>query len=167
MIRGSLLEPVNSQGQPISVAIPYMVATLKIPRLNALSSITFLLDTGADFTSLQLRDVFQILGLSGLKKLRGNRNAIGIGGSAPYSIEPAEIIFSHEDNTIEGYTFNLSIAKPITSWWLPRQIKLQALQLRIPSILGRDILCQFRLVIDYHCKEILLDHPQVPIKPPS
>ena len=158
MIRGTLFEPVNSQGQPIGVATPYIVATLIIPRLNIKGSIPFLVDTGADATSLHLRDAVNLLGMRGINLLRGELSATGIGGSAKYFKEPTEIVFHHDDNTLEGFQFDLRVAIPIKSWWKPRQRKLQSLQLRIPSVLGRDILREFRLVIDFHSKEFFLDH---------
>lgn len=161
MIRGTLFEPVNLRGQPVGVAAPYpyIAAILIIPRLNIKGSINFLVDTGADATSLHLRDAIKLIGMSGISLLSGEGSATGIGGSAKYFKEPTEIVFYHDDNTFEGFQFDLCVARPIKSWWKPRQRKLRALQLRIPSVLGRDILSEFRLVINFHSKEFFLDHP--------
>jgi len=159
MIRGILFEPLDSQGKPVGVATPYMVATLNIPRLHISSSLPFLVDTGADATILHLRDALQIIGLRDLSMLKETQQLKGIGGSAEYSIVPAEIVFCHDDNSLEGFQFDLRVAKPAKSWWKPRQRNIQALQLRLPSLLGRDILSEFCLVIDYHRRQLFLDHP--------
>jgi hypothetical protein len=114
-----------------------------------------LVDTGADGTVLSVRDAVAALGKSGynrLKKSGDTSTSIGVGGSANYYRVNAHIIFQHEGGSLEGYSFELAVAKPDGCR------SKRGLQLRIPSILGRDMLCQFRMVMDYSQCELLLDH---------
>ncbi len=157
MIRGVLLDPQNPGGEHhiavSSMAIPIIVATIRIPRLKVSDRLPLLADSGADITSLHLRDAIRVLGMRKYLQLRGETTVGGVGGDAKYFLEPTRIIFVHEDGNIEGYNFELRIAKiPPGS---PSKLK-HALQL--PSVLGRDILHHFRIVIDYSREEFYLDH---------
>lgn len=157
MIRGVLVDPQNLRGESqIAVspmAIPIIVATIRIPRLRVSYCLPLLADSGADITSLHLRDAIRVLGMRKYFQLRGETIVRGVGGPGKYFLEPARVIFVHEDENIEGYNFDLRIAKiPPGS---PSKLK-DALQL--PSVLGRDILHYFRIVIDYSRNEFYLDH---------
>lgn len=146
----------------------YIIADIKVPRLNAEGTFYFEVDTGAEGTALHLRDAIQLLstramrggGTEGWKRIRkifrllSNPSAIGgVGGEAIYFSEPAQIIFSHVDGTKQGFIFNLDIAKPAN-----RGGNKFKQQLELPSLLGMDILSQFRMVMDYSKKQIFLDH---------
>jgi len=156
MIRGVLFDPQNPQRQHriavSSMALPIIVATVRIPRLRINATLPFLADTGADITSLHLRDAIQILGLHKLQQLRDETEVRGVGGPVKYFLEPARIIFVHDDGNIEGYNFDLRIAK------ISRKLTILRHALQLPSVLGRDILYHFHIVIDYSRNEFYLDH---------
>lgn len=147
---------------------PYTVVRIKVPRLNAEGTFHLLVDTGADNTSLHLRDAIQLLSINtmrgSVKKvwgmirkrfgLLGNPTPIGgVGGTATYFQEPAQIIFTHVDGKRQGFLIDLDIVKPAN--WGGRRLREQ---LELPSLLGMNILSQYRLVMEYPRNQIFLDH---------
>ena len=145
----------STQGVPFWCAMPWIDAEIKIPDLSIERSFTLMVDSGADSTALHVRDSVRILDTQGYRLLRQHnlRNSTGVGGGAPYFNVPAQIIFENEDGTLEGFDFILSIAKRAR-----KGSKRLASQLRLPSILGRNVLCHFRMVMDYPNNAIFLDH---------
>ena len=157
MIRGDLrFTPGAPRNLLIWYAMPWVDAEINIPSLAVKRAVTLLADTGADGTVLNVRDAVPMLGKRGYRLLRQSNDiltSIGVGGSASYFTVAAEIIFQNEDGSFEGYKFDLRIAKPARKG----SRKLET-QLKIPSLLGRDILCQFRMVMDYSNNQISLEH---------
>lgn len=146
----------------------YIIAEIKVPRLNAEGTFYFEVDTGADGTALHLRDAIQLLSTKAMRRggaegwgrirkrfrLLCNPSSIGgVGGEATYFSEPAQIIFTHTDGAKQGFLFDLDIAKPAN-----RGGNRFKQQLELPSLLGMNILSQFRVVMDYSKKQIFLDH---------
>lgn len=115
MIRGILFEPGNPLGQhqvsASSMAIPMIAATISFPRFRIRRIFGLLVDSGADITSLHLRDAVRALGLQGFHQLSGETVVGGVGGDAKYFVEPATITFVHDDGSIEDYDLDLRIAK--------------------------------------------------------
>jgi hypothetical protein len=157
MIKGDLsFKPANLGNLPVWHARPWIDAEIEIPILNIKQTFTFLVDSGADVTILAVGDAisaiqkrgYRILGQSCEQKV-----SLGIGGQACYYVVDAKIAFMHPDNSIEGYCLELLIAKPAK-----KGSKKRDFQLKIPSLLGRNILCQFRMVMDYSRHELSLDH---------
>jgi hypothetical protein len=112
---------------------PYLEARVSIPRLRLTGMISFLVDTGADATLLMPADS---------RKLSINFNALknpttsdGIGGSAKGFNEQMVLSFT-DRRFIYSYLFNIEIAE---------RTKYND---RFPSLLGRDIIDQWRLVMD-------------------
>ena len=145
---------------------PYITARIKVPRLNAEGTFHLLVDTGADNISLHLRDAIQLLSTKTMRGsfkkvwgmlrkrflLLGNPIPIdGVGGTATYLQEPAQIIFTHVDGTRQGFLFALDIVKPAN--WGSRRFQSQ---LELPSLLGMDILSQYRVVMEYPNNQIFL-----------
>ena len=155
MIRGVLFDPNASphHSRPILCASPWIKAEIKIPRLGKRRSIFFVVDTGPDVTSLSVRDAQRLLGNKGIRQLGGLKDLAGVGGKALYFKEPAQIVFRHENNITEGFDFELRIAKPSE-----KDLDELQQQLQLPSLLGRDIIFEFRMVMDYSSKQLFLDH---------
>ncbi len=115
-----------------------------------------LVDTGATGTALSIKDALPILGKRGyrlLRQLGKPRTATGVGGTSLYIQIAAQIVLQHEDGTLEGFDFDLCVAKPAR-----KGSKKREHQLKLSSLLGRDILCQFHVVVDYPRKQLFFDH---------
>ena len=157
MIQGDLrIAPNASPNQPPWYAMPWVDVEIKIPSLSVESTFTLMTDTGATATVLNVRDAVPILGKRGYKLLRRAntaRDSIGVGGVALYYTTPAKIIFQHEDGRLESHDFQLLVAKPAR-----KGSKKLRIQLMLPSLLGRDILCRFHMVMDYSSKQLSFDH---------
>lgn len=112
---------------------PYVQGRLSFPRLGIDGYIDFLVDTGADVTTLHPRD-----GLSmkvPFDQLNPGQPSQGIGGFADTFEEPAVIMFA-DGRYVRLYTASLSVAKP-TEY-----------NMTVPSLLGQDILQHWRMVHD-------------------
>ena len=154
--------PSTKTGVPIWRFEPWIDVELEIPRLSVKKVITMLVDTGADGTLLSVRDGLAAFGESGYHLLQQSCEAdssIGIGGSSSCFKTDAKVILQHNNGMLEGYSFELAITKPEPKRpCIFKGLGKLGLQLRIPSVLGRDILCEFRLVMDYSKHELSLDH---------
>ena len=111
---------------------PYVECRLSLPRLNCSGGIRFLIDTGADTTTLHpaaaavLRCPFD--------SLVNPAEFTGVGGRLLYYMEPAVLTFADENGGIQRFEIEISIAKPhpVTN--------------DLDSLLGRDILNQLDAV---------------------
>ena len=112
---------------------PYVRARVVIPRLRVDHDVYFLADTGASNTCLHPSDAVDI-GIP-FRRLRNPRNSRGVGGASPYFREPAYLLFTDGDLT-RIYSVELLIAEPSES------------NLRLPSLLGRNIMNNWRSVFD-------------------
>ena len=105
---------------------PYVRCRLFIPRLQIDSEIPFLLDTGAENTSLHLRDAVRTNIPFDL--LENKVESVGIGGSSTYFLETVELAFYDADQmTFQCYRVGLLIAEPSEA------------NAGLPSLLGRDV----------------------------
>ena len=128
---------------------PFVKARVTIPRLGVQGEVDFLVDTGADRTCVNHRDVAHMRLFPEI--LRGNEAtyAEGVGGWARYFREDARLEFlDTDDGRPYEHTFRLLIAD------------LSDAPLPTPSLLGRDILNLHRMV--YAPAERRLElHPQI------
>jgi len=156
MIRCDLRFPLKTPpNSPVWFADPLIEVTLKIPILAIEKPFTLMVDTGANITALHVRDVPR-LGERGYRFIRQrgkSSNPSGVGGSAIYFGVPAQIVFEHEDGTLEQHDFGLWVVKRAR-----KGSRKLANQFKIPSVLGRDVLCHFRMVMDYPNNQLFLDH---------
>jgi len=109
-------------------------ARLIVPRLNIVSDISFLIDTGAESSVLMPSDCVRI-GLD-YNQLTGSVETVGIGGVSLDYIEPAVIAFTEPKQAVYGYALNLRIST------YSQEI------IDLPSLLGGDIIRRWR--INYH-----------------
>lgn len=91
---------------------PLVRAQVIIPRLHRVGDVWFQVDTGADFTCLH-RETRPILGPA-MNRLSRDRTVIGrgIGGSSPYFVERAFLVFRDDQRGNEVRQLNLWIADP-------------------------------------------------------
>jgi len=156
MIRGNLFFPPKAPPNfPAWLAEPLIDVTIKIPMLAIEKPFTLMVDSGAGITALHVRDVPRLgeRGYRLIRRLNNSSNPSGVGGSAIYFGVPAQIVFEHEDGALEQHDFVLWVAKRAR-----KGSRKLANQLKIPSVLGRDVLCHFRMVMDYSNNQLFFDH---------
>ena len=106
---------------------PYIEARLEIPRLGIVTDMSFMLDTGADETTL-FPDDGERLGVPYAVLNRREIDAVGVGGTAETYEELAFVDFSDGERAIYSYEISLTLLEPHED--------LDG----IPSLIGRDIL---------------------------
>lgn len=125
---------------------PYIKARVEVPRLSVRGSVDFLIDTGADKTTLHPMEK-RTIGMQHADLDATKQNTYnGIGGAVVYSLEDVVLHFKKADRS-------LSVAVgPLAS-----NLFVEAQNLRIPSLLGRDVLDQGSLVSDFISNQLYLD----------
>ncbi len=141
----------HNVGAPSS---PYITAVVELPNGKS-APINFLVDTGADFTTIHTADSIK-LGIGVLPTgVPGNKISVGIGGFAEYKRQDAKLTFK---SSKQVYEWEEKIA--IGPCGEDRFSAALAGVLRgnsTPSILGRDFLSRGRLVIDDAADEVFLE----------
>jgi hypothetical protein len=112
---------------------PYIDARVAIPRLSLRGSVSFLVDTGADGSVLMLADSRR-LGIN-FGALRNPITSEGIGGTSKGFNEQVVLSFSDRRH-IYSYVLDVEISAPSTH------------NPKFPSLLGRDIIDQWRFLMD-------------------
>jgi len=110
---------------------PYVEGRLILPDLNIRGDISFLVDTGADVSRLHPNDGIRLKIDYG--QLSGDAESVGTSGTTHDFTESAVVVFSEPKRFLYVYNITLRIA-PVD----PEIMNL-------PSILGRDILDQWRI----------------------
>ena len=109
---------------------PYLQGHLSMPRLQLWANISFIVDSGADFTTLAPADGLRInLDYS---QLQPGQIASGIGGKSQMFRENATLAFRDTDGQLHTYEIVLGILEP------RKDI------MSLPSLLGRDLLNRWR-----------------------
>ena len=132
----------------------YVVATIIIKELGVESPIEFLVDTGAARTTILDRDAI-ILGIDYTKLRKHPEGTLGIGGMVEtYIAENAELTFITEN----GKTHK----ERLKTIYILKHTKPNNKILRIPSILGRDIINKYRLVLDRKREIVIITDESTP-----
>ena len=114
--------------------------------------IDFLLDTGAATSCVHPQDAITRLGIDA-QTLRTpsawplQQSAYGVGGSSTDYIVPAQFALRHGDGSWDTIQGDLAITKPTSA------------NQTLPSLLGWDILQQYRVVVDWPQRSIRLETP--------
>lgn len=119
---------------------PYIEGRLVIPRLNARADFSFVVDTGADDTFLMPGDGLT-MGLDYSQLLTPAGDSWGAGGPITSFSEQAWVAFSDGTNLF-GYSIKLAI------------LEFRTDMLRIPTLLGRDILHRWRMAYDHSANRL-------------
>ena len=107
---------------------PYIEGKLYLPRLSAQTNVSFLIDTGADLTTLMPADSNR-MGLDYARLQLSETTIGGIGGVEEDNYtEPAMVVFQGTNDALYCYALDLRI--------MPDKDYL----VDMPSLLGRDIL---------------------------
>ena len=141
MIKGTF---INGSG--------FIEARLISKSLQLDEKVSFLVDTGASRTTLLDKDVLW-LGIRYDKLTKSKSSLIGIGGTIScFFIEDSILTFRTSKKNIH-VKIPLSVAKhPLEH--MPPHRKIQIL--RLPSLLGRDIINKYKLTFDFPRKSINL-----------
>jgi len=124
---------------------PFVRVVLKSESLGFSYPLGVHIDTGSSVTIVFDRDV-ELLGIDVEKLMRAERNVGGIGGMVDtYVIEDAELLFRTEDREIRAERLRLFVGKHDLARLSASESELI---MRVPSLLGRDIIQKFRLVCD-------------------
>ncbi|MCX6010127.1 MAG: hypothetical protein NTW48_08895 [Chloroflexi bacterium] len=167
MITGFLFQPKSGPTDPPIAPRPYIQARIRIPRLGISHALNLVVDAGSDATSLHLKDAIDIIGIQRFNELGNTTSMTGIGGYADYFREPTHIELQHDDGAIEGFDIELRIASlsPNALKDLNSGHGLKAetheevsRKLRLPSVLGRDVIRHFRMVFDCCKPEFYFTH---------
>ena len=131
---------------------PHVQAFLLLPRLDVQGLVNFMIDTGADITTLCLIDVERLNINCRRLQRRSLVSVDGIAGEQLFYQEEAVLMMRDED--AETYIFQIEID-------IPKRTKAQVnQQRRLPSILGRDIVNQCNLAVNFQQGIIELTPPQ-------
>ena len=136
---------------------PLIEASIYLPSMGE-RQLILLIDTGASATTILDSDAGRF-GIT-LEYARENlrpapRKVLGIGGVAEtYMIEGAELTLTQEDGLEVGEALDLYIVlhDPETL-----SDEVRGLILRLPSLLGRDLINRYRLYIDAGRDEVYLE----------
>ena len=114
---------------------PYLQARLIIPRLEIDDLVDFLVDTGADVTTLHSADA-QRVGCR-FDRLENRYDVAGIGGLQDYYQETASVILPGAGQLYRVSGLEIDVAKPDAA---PRSITHY-----LPSLIGNDLLDHLRM----------------------
>ena len=158
----TFLEPeprrVVAAGFPVSMARPKTLALVRIPRFHPSLQewawsfdhvVNFLIDTGADMTSIDLVDAVDLFEPRRFAEITRVEPASGIGDQEVlYAVEPAEMYLLHEDGRATLIHLDLSIQRPTDEMIQNNEIEEASLSYG-QALLGRDVLTQLKLDVDY------------------
>ena len=132
---------------------PYFAAHLKTEFGEGL--VWLLADTGASRTTLLDRDVMLLeIPIESLEP--ADLPLVGIGGSVrSFTIPKAEITFRSDKGDVV-IQHELWVVKHDLKMLPPEEVSRI---LRLPSLLGRDLINRFRFVCDYRTGDVFLEQP--------
>lgn len=113
---------------------PYLEGRLYIPRLGIGGNISFLVDTGADETTLMPADGMR-MNLP-YEQLENPASRVGLGGLTEIYEHDAVVAFAEPGVALYGYRINLGI--------VPTEL-FKDVNASPPSLLGRDILRHWQM----------------------
>lgn len=134
----------------------YVRVAVIASKLGIQGSVEFLIDTGASRTTLSDEDAFS-LGISYSKLVKLRQGLVGIGGTVDtYQLSDVEFIFRTETGSLHSEQFS-EIFVTRHSQHSQRQARRT---LVLPSLLGRDIIDRFTLVVSKPQRYVFLTDEQ-------
>jgi hypothetical protein len=141
----------NKRFQPPA---PFIRTTVESKTAGIRRPIHFHIDTGASVTVMLDKDA-SYLGIDLARVRRAERNISGLGGSVnTYVIEDAALFLRAEHGEVIEEKLRLFIGAHDLSTLSAEE---KVLIMRMPSLLGRDIIYRFRLVCDRNLGEVYLE----------
>jgi len=133
----------DSSGEPA----PYVGGSVYLPRLGVGNRVEFLLDTGADATTLHPVDAHK-LGIDGSALGPASFQTSGVGGQARYTPEYAIVSFYDKDAE-DWRSFRIQV-------YIPSPENEHSAG-SLPSLLGRDILNRCHCTLDAAENHVVLE----------
>jgi predicted aspartyl protease len=125
----------------------YVIATFLSKELNIHSPVRFLIDTGASRTIISDMDAIK-LGIDHSLLPRFKAGTAGIGGVVDtYFIQNVKLIFKTQEGA--------HVEKMEEVFVLKHKIRDERIK-RIPSLLGRDILNKYQLLLDRRSNKVII-----------
>ena len=133
---------------------PFVRVTIKSKSSKIRKPVHFHIDTGASATTLLDKDTYY-LGINTRKLKKAERKIGGLGGLIEtFVIEDAALFFKAENGEIIKEKLRLLVG----AHDLPKlSSEEKSLIMRMPSLLGRDIIYRYRLICDKKRNEIYLE----------
>ena len=137
---------------------PIVEAQVDIPSLNVSYKTSFILDTGATATCLHLRDVLGAeISFPELREKSAWASLGGVGGSWEYRRIPATAVFEDtETSDLVHYPIDLLVADATDD--LMGDSRALEHALRLPSLLGRDIINHHDMTYSLRLNKLELHH---------
>ena len=133
---------------------PFVRATVESKILKIRRLVHFHIDTGASATTLLDKDAYY-LGINIRKLKKAERKIGGLGGLIDtFVIEDVALFFRAENGEITKENLRLLVGTHDLSKLSSEE---KSLIIRIPSLLGRDIIYRYRLICDKNRNEIYLE----------
>lgn len=114
---------------------PYLEAHIILPTLGLQGSVSFLVDTGADVTTLMPSDAVR-LGVD-FSTLQNPGLSYGAGGAFTEFTESGHLLVADGPTMLYGYDVNFALIPPAPD------------RLGNPSLLGRDVLNHWKITFDH------------------
>lgn len=133
----------------LNIPAPRVQVYCYIPRLNLGRLVDFMIDTGASSTCL---NGIYALGLQNYMRKDTLKPSTGIGGKCGYYTENAELVFTDKKGQQIGFPLALGIQRIRRFLWIKPN-------LRIPCLLGRDILSKWEFRYNHQKADIILIIP--------
>lgn len=121
------------------------------PVLNLDESVRFLVDTGASHTVILDKDAIR-LGINYNRLHRYYQDFSGIGGTVEtFVVKNVSLILKSKDRVVSKLSIPIFVLRhPLHK--LNRQERIRIL--RLPSILGRDVINKFKLIFNFPKKQV-------------
>jgi len=124
------------------------------PTLNLDESVRFLIDTGASHTVILDKDALR-LGIDHKLLTRYHRDFSGIGGTVEtFIIKNISLILKSEDQLVFKLSIPIFVLRhPLHKLSHQERIRI----LRLPSILGRDVINRLKLTFNFPRKQVFFE----------
>ena len=133
---------------------PFLQARLISPSLNVNKRLDFLVDTGASRTVLLDGDARQI-GVDYARLAKLSNGTVGIGGVVDtYAVHDAQLLFVGDTALCRIKLDDLLVLRH-----RPRNAEEERRIKRLPSVVGRDVLNRFEVVLNWKKRMIRLGPP--------
>ena len=147
-VAGHFRDATDASSHPSLSVMPRPYVEARVYLGTAWHNVPLLIDTGADFTTLQYEDVSWLVGRSRLEiDFSNERNTVSVSGigydSVRCTVLPVGLQLIDTDGNEITFKHTILIASPT------EETKPAEDTIKLPSLLGRDVLRYFDLHLSY------------------